>query len=200
MDKNIVLTGFWPPTNEMLRPFFYSPSVHTTHNNWEGKNWKGLGYNIYSYFPEFPDSSMPKGVGRFRVDYESVKKDLQWAIKEHHPVSLISFGKGKAAPWELEVHAPDYWNTGLQKGKSTLPLQQIKNKIIDSGSFPPHFVDIDENGDTGDYVCGYTALLLSHFPELKTAGFIHVNTELELAQKALALSLLALIEFLEIRT
>ena len=44
----IVLTGYWPPTNSMLREF----STSTTQNPgpWIGSDWEGRGYDIYSFF------------------------------------------------------------------------------------------------------------------------------------------------------
>ena len=50
--KNILLTGYWPPSNEMLRKFSNNPTQNPA--GWQGQNWEGRGYNIYAYFPEFP--------------------------------------------------------------------------------------------------------------------------------------------------
>ena len=46
----ILVTGFWPPTNEMIRHFSQNIFLN---NNWEGENWQDRGYNIVSYFPQF---------------------------------------------------------------------------------------------------------------------------------------------------
>jgi hypothetical protein len=50
--NNILLTGYWPPTNEMVRRF--STSTVQNPDGWIGGNWEGRGYNVYSFFPEFP--------------------------------------------------------------------------------------------------------------------------------------------------
>lgn len=47
--NNILLTGYWPPTNEMLRDWSTNPAQNP--NGWAGGNWEGLGYDVYSYFP-----------------------------------------------------------------------------------------------------------------------------------------------------
>ena len=65
---NIMLTGYWPPSNEMLRKFSTDPNQNP--GGWQGENWEGRGYNIYAYFPEFPGGtgSNPKGEGDLEVD------------------------------------------------------------------------------------------------------------------------------------
>ena len=50
--NNILITGYWPPTNEMVRHFSTDPVQNPL--GWMGDNWEGRGYNIYSFFPEFP--------------------------------------------------------------------------------------------------------------------------------------------------
>src|SRR4030042_830390 len=90
--RNVMLTGYWPPTNEMLRKFSTDPN----HNpgGWQGENWEGRGYNIYAYFPEFPGGtgSNPKGTGDFEVDYQDVSADF-WRITDQiHPVAIMSYG------------------------------------------------------------------------------------------------------------
>ena len=50
--KNIMLTSYWPPTNEMLAKFSTDPALNP--GGWQGQNWEGRGYDIYSYFPTFP--------------------------------------------------------------------------------------------------------------------------------------------------
>ncbi len=50
--NNILITGYWPPTNEMIRRFSTSATQNPT--GWIGENWEGRGYNVHSFFPEFP--------------------------------------------------------------------------------------------------------------------------------------------------
>src|SRR5262245_15339390 len=64
--KNILLTGYWPPSNEMVRPFSNNPVLNP--GGWIGGNWEQRGYNIYSYFPTFANptcTSCGQGMGDF---------------------------------------------------------------------------------------------------------------------------------------
>ncbi len=45
---NILVTGFWPPTNAMVQEFSNNPTLNP--DGWKGKNWENSGYDIYSYF------------------------------------------------------------------------------------------------------------------------------------------------------
>ena len=47
----ILLTGYWPPSNEAVRPFSNNPVQNP--GGWVGSDWEGRGYDVYSYFPEF---------------------------------------------------------------------------------------------------------------------------------------------------
>ena len=46
---NVMITGYWPPTNEMLRRF--SPDPVQNPDGWIGGNWEGRGFNVYAFFP-----------------------------------------------------------------------------------------------------------------------------------------------------
>ena len=67
---HVLITGYWPPTNEMLRQWSQDPEQNP--GGWVGENWEGRGYNIYAFFPEFPGGTgqNPKGDGDFEVDYQ----------------------------------------------------------------------------------------------------------------------------------
>jgi hypothetical protein len=97
---NIMLTGYWPPTNEMLRRF--SPNPEQNPEGWIGENWEGRGYNVYAYFPEFP-GGLGKGEGDFEVDYQDTSADF-WPIADSlGPVAIVTFGRaGEDLDWELE--------------------------------------------------------------------------------------------------
>ncbi|MFH1228469.1 MAG: fibronectin type III domain-containing protein [Planctomycetota bacterium] len=99
--NNIMLTGYWPNTNEMLREF--STNLSQNPGGWQGANWEGRGYNIYSYFPEFPGGAgiNPKGNGDFEVDYQDVGSwsppaaptgDFWRITGLIHPVAIMSYG------------------------------------------------------------------------------------------------------------
>ena len=77
--KNVVLMGYWPPTNEMLRPW----STNATQNpdGWIGKNWGDHGYDVHAFFPEFPPDgdpnnekievkNIPSGFGNIGLTYD----------------------------------------------------------------------------------------------------------------------------------
>src|SRR5690348_8726717 len=93
---NIVLIGYWPPTNEMLRPF--STSLAQNPGGWMGQNWNGLGHDVYAFFPEFaPDGNPfndPFGsagyIGSpesdFRVDYQDTSLDFWSVMDALHPL------------------------------------------------------------------------------------------------------------------
>lgn len=111
--KNVVLMGYWPPTNEMLRPW----STHPMQNpdGWKGANWGGYGYDVYSFFPEFPPDGDPTNdeigedgaVGSpdfdLRVDYQATSKDFWRIVDELQPVILVTTSRGGKIGWELEA-------------------------------------------------------------------------------------------------
>jgi hypothetical protein len=97
---NIVLIGYWPPTNEMLREF--SPHPEQNPHGWVGENWEGRGYNIFAFFPEFPDG-VGVGKGDFQVDYQSTSKDFWGIVPQLAPRAVLSFGRsGENSDWEIE--------------------------------------------------------------------------------------------------
>lgn len=101
--RNILLTGYWPPTNGMLRQWSTSPTQNP--GGWQGLNWENRGYNIYSYFPEFPGGtgSNPKGNGDFEVDYQDTAADWARITAEVKPVAIITFSRANTSiGWELE--------------------------------------------------------------------------------------------------
>ncbi|MEM1231305.1 MAG: hypothetical protein AAGI15_12265 [Pseudomonadota bacterium] len=103
-----MVTGYWPPTNEMLRAF-------AAGTDWEGANWRGLGYDVYAFFPEFPPDGDPTNdaIGEagsvgdsdtdFPVDYQETSADF-WRIADAcTPRVLITTSRGGAIGWELEA-------------------------------------------------------------------------------------------------
>jgi hypothetical protein len=100
--RNIMLTGYWPVTNEMLRRFSNNPAQNP--QGWIGENWEGRGYNIYAFFPEFPAGTFPVGVGDFTVDYQDTSEDWWRITNEVKPVSIITFSRGSTGSlWEIET-------------------------------------------------------------------------------------------------
>jgi hypothetical protein len=101
--RNIMLTGYWPPTNEMVRGFSTDPVKNPM--GWQGGNWQGLGYDIHSFFPEFNNfPSDRQGTGDFEVDYQDTSADW-WRITDMvKPVAIVTFSRTDAVPttWEVE--------------------------------------------------------------------------------------------------
>ncbi|MCH9687888.1 MAG: hypothetical protein K0V04_41040 [Deltaproteobacteria bacterium] len=88
--EKVVLMGYWPPTNEMLRSWSRDSD---NPDQWRGNNWEGRGYDVYAFFPEFPPDGDPNNdphgsAGRIgsaesylRVDYQDTSADFgtSWA-------------------------------------------------------------------------------------------------------------------------
>lgn len=174
----IMLTGYWPPTNEMLRP--WSPNRAQNPHGWIGSNWEHRGYDIRAYFPEFPDGKLDQGKGDFEVDWDPVRRDFAQYTQLLKPIAIISFGRGEG-PWEMETNATDYWgNTPTLH--STLPVNAIANAVNRRGDLKAW---VDTTGDAGDYLCGFLFSLGAQYhaehstpgdPALNLAqGFIHVG-------------------------
>ncbi|MEM7079492.1 MAG: hypothetical protein AAF513_12775 [Pseudomonadota bacterium] len=135
---NVVVIGYWPPTNEMLRPW------DARQDDWQGGNWENSGYDIYSFFPEFPPDGDPTndehgspgrtGTGPFPVDYQATSRDFWRLVPPLEPRLLITTSRGGGIAWELEAvegghgtatkadPAQDWYNDGF--GSETLPQQQ----------------------------------------------------------------------------
>ena len=102
--RNVVVTGYWPPTNEMLRQFSTNPDQNP--DGWQGENWNGHGFNVYAYFPEFPPDGdpFPDPFGSegfigdedsdFRVDYQDTSEDFWRIMDQQRPVILITTSWG----------------------------------------------------------------------------------------------------------
>ena len=102
----ILLTGYWPPSNEAIRHFSTNPEQNP--DGWLGEDWEGLGYDVYSYFPEFNPrncGNRGKGTGDLEVDYQDTSMDF-WPIADgHQPIAVITFSRGSAnMSWEMEMN------------------------------------------------------------------------------------------------
>lgn len=111
--KNVVLMGYWPPTNEMLRPFSRDPAQNP--GAWVGQDWEGHGYDVYAFFPEFPPDGDPSnddigddgavGSPRFdlRVDYQATSADFWRLVDTYQPLVLVTTSRGGSIGWEIEA-------------------------------------------------------------------------------------------------
>ncbi len=111
--KNVVLMGYWPPTNEMLRQWSQNPKQNP--GEWVGENWNDHGFDVYSFFPEFPPDGDPSNdmigdegaVGSpesdLRVDYQDTSEDFWRIVDDYQPVILITTSRGGNIGWEIEA-------------------------------------------------------------------------------------------------
>lgn len=189
--RNIMITGYWPPTNEMIRPF----SQNTTQNpgGWIGENWEGRGYNIFSYFPEFPGGVdvNPRGTGDFQVDYQAASADFWRLTSQLKPAAIITFSRGSAGSnWELESRArklplnswsPDYLAPTRPTADlpiasepdntirfSSLPMTQIRDSVAAANLGMTSFIDTS-NAFGGNFVSEFTSYHSSWYANLHSS-------------------------------
>lgn len=164
--RNIMVTGYWPPTNWMVEQFSTDPELNP--GGWLGENWEGRGYNIYSYFPTFPGQSGPNwgpGTGDFRVDYQDTSADWHRITEELRPAAILTFSRGfPGSEWEIESRhmmressqwAPDYEAPfrptpdlpivqQLDPGTilhSSLPMENIRDAVADANIIDDVYID-----------------------------------------------------------
>jgi pyrrolidone-carboxylate peptidase len=200
---NIMLTGYWPQSNNMIRRF--STNIEQNPNGWIGENWEGRGYDIHSFFPEFPDG-LGKGVGDFEVDYQDTSEDFWRIVEEVQPVALITFGRGDLGrSWEVEWRQrnlddwiPDYEapyqptpsppDASVPAGYirySSLPMQSIVDAVNDAHDEINLDAFVDETGFAGRFLCEYVGYHAAWYHDLHAhpadpywnvaAGHIHVG-------------------------
>ena len=113
-NKKILLTGYWPPSNEAIRSFSQNHLLNP--NGWIGGNWENRGYDIVSYFPIFTDAdceSCGQGYGDLEVDYQDTSEDWWNIVDSINPIAIITFSRGYIDfSWELEWQYFNYfyWN------------------------------------------------------------------------------------------
>jgi len=209
----IMLTGYWPPTNEMIRRF----SADAEHNpeGWIGDNWENRGYNIYAFFPEFP-GGLGQGEGDFEVDYQDTSADWWYYVGELEPIAVISFGRAfNDHKWKLEGGARnqqmDNWiddytapfkpNMGLPIVEeppdfdrfSTLPIQQTIDALTESGL---SVIPLTSTVDSSSFLCNFIGYHACWYHDLHAdpldpawniaGGHIHVGYAMSLDTAVLA--------------
>lgn len=211
---NIMLTGYWPPSNEMLRR--WSPNVSQNPQGWIGANWEGRGYNIIALFPEFP-GGLGKGVGDFEVDYQDTSNDWWLYTAQIQPVAIITFSRANTTNgWELEggnrTYVESQWTADylaplrpgaglpimdleppLTERYSTLPIAQIVAAVSTSGANVNAFSTVIDDGRFLSNYIGYHGnwYRLLHAttaspPWCAASGHIHVGQSTNLADALLA--------------
>lgn len=102
----IVLTGYWPPSNEAVRRF--STSATQNPQGWIGSNWENRGYDVHSFFPEFSPptcTSCGPGTGDFQVDYQDTSADFWSLVNALQPIAIVTFSRTNAPlSWEVEMN------------------------------------------------------------------------------------------------
>jgi pyrrolidone-carboxylate peptidase len=156
-SRHIVVMGMWPPTNDMVRRFSDDPVKNP--DGWLGENWRGKGYDIFAFFPEFPNYSAHglKGVGDFQIDYRAVSKDFWRIVTDKQPCAIVTFSAMAGTypcwaverfarnldEWKLRAHVteqpdpvpPDRDFSANGARESTLPMQAIVDAVIASGIY-----------------------------------------------------------------
>ena len=222
-EPAILVTGFWPPTNEMIRHFSQNIFLN---DNWEGGNWQDRGYNIISYFPQFSDpdcDNCGQGYGDLEVDYQDTSLDFWDIVEEHDPVAIITFSRGYIDySWELEFNFynrtnwyPDYSAPTLPTPNppddsvesfylrnSTLPMENIMDAINESDLGLDAY--IDATGHPGRFVSefmGYHGVWYHdiNIESCVVAGHIHVGglIDWDTAKEATEISILKTIDYLD---
>ncbi len=223
---NIMLTGYWPPTNEMLRQFSTNPGQNP--DGWIGEDWEGRGYNVYAYFPEFV-GGLGQGYGDFEVDYQDTSNDWWLIVDQLDPAANITFSRaGMDRDWELEggnhMFPLDDWaddylypfkpgpplpiadETPGTDRWSTLPMEAIVDAV--SAAVPnldPYYTVIDDSNFLSNYI-GYHG---TWYHDLHAdpadpawnvaAGHVHVGSAMDLEDAILAteVTVRTLIDYLD---
>ena len=202
----ILLTGYWPPTNEMIRHF--SQNFNLNPNGWEGENWENTGYDIVSFFPEFdpPDcSDCGIGYGDLEVDYQYTTEDYWPIVNDVKPLGIITFSRGfNNMSWELEMNTynrtnwisdylapyqpipnpPDGENPVNYHRETALPVDQIKDAINDLNNGLDAYIDYE--GHAGAFLSEFMGFHGIWYKDLHqyndidpcfSAGHIHVGSQ-----------------------
>ena len=223
----ILITGYWPPTNEMIRDF--SQNLDLNSSGWIGDNWENRGYDIISFFPEFDDpdcTSCGQGYGDLEVDYQDTSEDFWPIVNDLNPIAIITFSRGYIDySWELEYNyynrlnwindftppflptpnPPDDSVENYFVRHSSLPMENIIQDIdAENIGLDPY---IDWNGDPGRYVSefmGYHGVWYHGINQLGqdkcvTAGHVHVGglIDIETAKRATETTLRSVINLLD---
>ncbi len=223
----VLLCGYWPPTNEMIRHFSQNPDINP--GGWAGEDWEGRGYDVVSYFPEFdpPDcSNCGQGYGDLEVDYQDTSPDWWNIVAETQPIAIITFSRGNIDwSWEMEVNffnrtnwiydytppnqptpnPPDENEPAYFQRYTNLPVDELVTAIdnADLGLTPW----IDWNGHPGMFLSEFLGLHgvwyrdlneYGEFPCL-TAGHIHVGGQVDwdTARQAAEVSVRTILDYLD---
>ena len=202
----ILVTGYWPPTNEMVRHFSQNLSLNPS--GWEGQNWENSGYDIVSFFPEFdpPDcNNCGIGYGDLEVDYQNTSEDFWPIVNNIKPLGIITFSRGfNNMSWELEMNTynranwindyllpylpipnpPDEQNPINYHRETALPVLQIRDAINSLNIGLDAYIDYE--GHAGAFLSEFMGFHGIWYKDLHqyndidpcfSAGHIHVGSQ-----------------------
>jgi len=145
----IMLTGYWPPSNEAVRRFSTNPAQNPL--GWIGSNWENRGYDVHSFFPEFTPptcTSCGPGVGDFQVDYQDTSTDFWTIANALQPIAIVTFSRTNANfSWEVELNqynSTSWTNDYIapQQPTPTPPDASVPPETLRLSSLPlQHIVD-----------------------------------------------------------
>jgi hypothetical protein len=202
----ILLTGYWPPSNEAIRAFCTDPVQNP--GGWIGADWEGRGYDVHAFFPEFSPpncTSCGTGSGNLEVDYQDTTADFWPIANALQPIAIITFSRGSpGVSWELEMNQynrsqwvndfvaplqpnpvpPDNSVPAGFLRRSTLPVQAIVNAILTAGV--PVNPGICTTADGGGFLSEFIAYLGVWYQAVHrwpgdpawcaAAGHVHIGT------------------------
>ena len=131
--RNILIFGYWPPTDigqlkkrNVPKPPFPSNKISGKGMLWEGrKSHIYRGYKIVTVTPSFgnpigytmegsgpaPVPFWGKGAGQLMVDYRKTAIDFWSIVENYRPIAIMSFSRGNPdKSWELETVANNIIN------------------------------------------------------------------------------------------
>lgn len=207
----VLLTGYWPPTNEAVRRFSQRPALNP--GGWVGEDWMGRGYDVVSHFPTFANPNCNNcgiGMGDLEVDYQDTTPDFAAIVALHNPIAIITLSRGSfGTTWEVEMNQfnrgnwvndfaapfqptpspPDSTVESNAIRISALPAQAIVDAVAASGIPVSPFVCIAGSG--GGFLSEFIAYLGVWYQATHAdptdpdwcvaAGHIHVGTEVSWA-------------------
>ena len=226
-NPKIMVTGYWPPTNEMVRHFSQDPELNP--DGWQGENWEGLGYDVVSFFPQFETADCNdcgQGYGALEVDYQDFSQDFWPIINEVHPVGIITFSRGfNDMSWELEnrlvnrtnwyddytapllptPNPPDDTVNNYHVRYTSLPVADIINAIQNAHLGLDPYLDNTNAGMFLSEFAGYHGIWYKETYEEDidipcfVAGHIHVGAQIDwdTAREAAELSIRTLINHID---
>ena len=223
----ILVTGFWPPTNEMIRHFSTSDILNP--EGWQGNDWEGRGYDVVSYFPEFenPDCDNCGMIWKFfEVDYQDTSNDFWPIVNALNPIAIITFSRGYIdLSWEMEFNyynrlnwigdyqspilptpnPPDDGVSNYFVRNSTLPVENLVDAIASANlGLDPY---VDWNGHPGQFVSEFMGYHGVWYKDTHSfgdnacviAGHIHVGglIDWDTARQASEVSIREVISFVD---